>query len=288
MPDLWGVAAILAKLLLYVGVMGAGGLLLMRCVFAALLQPNWGQIRARTMGFAALTFVAAMAGFLLNAAALTGGIDGMYDPEMLGLLWHMHVGDVLVLRLTGAALIFGALLVPRVGHWIALPGAALMLWSFTQIGHVPALAQFGPRLLLLAHLVGAAFWIGVLGPLRTLARRPEHLDRAATLGHRFGVAAMVIVPGLILAGLAMAWLLLGDVRALVTTGYGINLLIKLALVAAVLVLATVNKQRFIPAMRAGNARAAQHLVRSIEIESGVILLVLAATATLTSVMTLPG
>ena len=126
-----------------------------------------------------------------------------------------------------------------------------------------------------------------LGPLRALSRWPEHIASAATLGHRFGQAASVIVPGLILAGLLMVWLLLGDLWALVTTGYGQTLLIKLVLVGAVLTLAAANKLRFVPAMQAGDDKAARHLARSIEIETAVILAVLAATATLTSVLTLP-
>ncbi|MEN8749688.1 CopD family protein, partial [Marivita sp.] len=83
------------------------------------------------------------------------------------------------------------------------------------------------------------------------------------------------------------WLLLGDLRALVTTGYGQTLLIKLVLVGAVLTLAAANKLRFVPAMQAGDDKAARHLARSIEIETAVILVVLAATATLTSLLTLP-
>jgi putative copper resistance protein D len=174
-----------------------------------------------------------------------------------------------------------------VGHWIALAGGLIALWSFTQIGHILGLQTSGVRLLLLIHLLGAAYWIGVLGPLRALSRRPEHIVNAAALGHRFGQAASVIVPGLMLAGLLMAWLLLGDLRALVTTGYGQILLVKLVLVGAILTLAAVNKLRFVPAMQAGDDNAACHLARSIEIETAVILVVLAATATLTSVLTLP-
>jgi putative copper resistance protein D len=40
-------------------------------------------------------------------------------------------------------------------------------------------------------------------------------------------------------------------------------------------------------MQSGDGKAARHLARSIEIETVVILMVLAATATLTSVLTLP-
>ncbi|SLN10948.1 Copper resistance protein D [Falsiruegeria litorea R37] len=287
MPDIWGIGAILSKLMLYVGFGGATGLLIIRTAFTHLLSPLSDRMRVQIVLLAVLSFAASVLGFMLRGGALTGGADGMTDPEMLGLLWRTPVGDVLVYRITGAALIIGGVFIPLVGQWIALAGGLLALWSFAQIGHVPELETTGVRLLLLMHLLGVAFWVGILSPLRTLSQRPEYLSKAAMLGHRFGQAASVIVPALVLAGLLMAWMLLGDLWALTTTSYGQILLIKLALVGVILALAAANKLRFVPAMQAGDHKAARHLARSIEIEAAIILVVLAATATLTSVLTLP-
>ena len=287
MPDIWGIAAILAKLTLYFSITGATGLVIVRIAFPALVSSLSDRIRIQATVLAGLAIVAAVFGFMLRGAALAGGADGMTDPEMLGLLWQTPVGDVLVYRIAGAALIIAGMFIPRFGQWVSLAGGAVALWSFAKIGHIPDLPQTGVRFLLLLHLLGIAFWIGILGPLRSLSRQSEHLDNATLLGHRFGQAAAVIVPVLILAGLLMAWLLLGDLGALVSTSYGQVLLIKLVLVGVVLTLAAANKLRFVPAMQAGDSKAAQHLARSIEIETVVILVVLAATATLTSVLTLP-
>ena len=170
MTDIWGIAAICAKLMLYVGVAGSVGLVIIRTAFADLVSPVSDRIRARTALFAALALVAAILGFMLRGAALTGGADGMTDPEMLGLLWQTPVGDVLIYRIAGAALIIIGVFIPHVGQWIALAGGLIALWSFAQIGHVPELETTGVRLLLLLHLLGIAFWIGVLGPLRALSR----------------------------------------------------------------------------------------------------------------------
>ncbi|WP_425085243.1 copper resistance D family protein [Ruegeria profundi] len=287
MPDIWGIGAILSKLILYVGIGGSTGLLITQIAFTDLLSPLSDRVRLQVVLLAALALVASVLGFMLLGAALTGGADGMIDPEMLGLLWQTSVGDVLVYRITGAILILAGVFIPFVGQWIALAGGLLALWSFAQVGHIPELEPTGVRLLLLLHLLGVAFWIGILGPLRTLSLRQEYLSDASKLGHRFGQAASIVVPAMILAGLIMAWMLLGDVRALTTTGYGQTLLIKIALVGVVLTLAAANKLRFVPAMQAGDDKAARHLARSIEIETTVILMVLVATATLTSVLTLP-
>lgn len=287
MPDIWEIAAILAKLVLYIGVFGSVGLVIIRTVFGDLVSPLSDRIRLQATLLAGGALVAAVLAFMLRGAALTGGADGMTDPEILGLLWQTPVGDALVYRSLGTILILLGLSIPRVGKGIALAGGLIALWSFTQIGHVPALEVTGVRLLLLLHLLGIALWVGILGPLHALSRRPEHLASAATLGHRFGLAASVIVPALILAGGLIAWMLLSDLRALATTGYGQALLIKLLFVGSVLTLAAANKLRFVPAMQAGDAKAARHLARSIEIETVVILVVMAATATLTTVLTLP-
>lgn len=291
MPDIWGQAAILTKLLLYVGALGVTGLVIVQIAFASATASLAQGLRNQTIALAVLALVASALSFMLGGAALTGGADGMTDPEMLGLLWQTLVGDALLYRIAGAAMVIVGVLLPRVslrlGLWLALAGGVLMLWSFAQIGHVTDIGRFGVRLLLLLHLVGIAFWIGVLSPLHHLSRRADHLDQAAQLGHQFGQAAMTLIPALIMAGLIIGWMLTGNLTALVVTEYGQTLIAKVALVAVVLMLAATNKLWFVPAMQAGDARAARHLARSIQIETAVILAVLAATATLTSVLTLP-
>jgi len=287
MPDIWAMASILAKLALYVGIFGSMGLVMVSAAFADLLSGLRNRMRAQTVWLAVLALLAAVLSFVLRGAALTGSADGMTDPEMLELLWTTPVGGALVYRLLGLAMLTVGLFIPLVGQWIALAGGTLALWSFAQVGHVPEVEQTGVRLLLLLHLLGISFWIGVLGPLRHLSCQGALIEKAASLGHRFGKVAMLIVPALIMVGVVMAWLVLGELSALVTTGYGQTLLIKLTLVGLVLGLAAANKLRFIPAMQARDCRAAQHLTRSIEIETLVILGALAATATLTSVLPLP-
>lgn len=287
MPDVWDQAAILTKLLLYTGALGATGLVLARIVFAQATASLVERMKTQTLVLAVLALVASLLSFMLRGAALTGGADGMTDPEMLGLLWQTPVGDALLFRIVGAVLLIVGFFVPRMGMLIALVGGLILLWSFAQIGHVADVEPFAMRLLLLLHLSGIAFWIGVLPPLHRLSCTPDQLNAAAQLGHQFGRAATVIVPTLLVAGLVMGWMLTGNLTALINTGYGQALIVKLALIAVVLVLAAANKLRFVPAMQAGDAGAGRHLARSIQMETAVILAVFAASATLTSVLTLP-
>ena len=287
MPDIWGAASVLVKLVQYTSLILAVGLVLVQTLFSDLTAPLRGRMRRQIVGLAIIGGVATSVGFLLRGAMLTGGVDGMVDPEMLGLLWSTSVRDATLYRGVGAGLILTGLFVPRVGALVSYVGGGLVVWSFAIVGHIPETEQTVVQVLLCVHLVGVAFWMGVLGPLHGLSRQVLHLERAAQLGERFGQAASAAVPLLILAGIGMAWFVLGDLAALFGTEYGLALLGKIALVALVLTLAAANKLRFVPAMLAGQEQAAKHLVRSIRLEAALIFIVLAITATLTSVLELP-
>lgn len=288
MPDIWAQAAILVKVLLYVGALGATGLVMIRLIFAAQTAPAEALLRRQIRSLGAVALIAAGLGFSLQGAALTGGLDGMTDPEMLGLLWQTPVGDVLLYRLIGASLLVVGPAFLRVGEWGALAGGCLLLWSFAQVGHVPNLAQTGVQALLFLHLLGVAFWIGVLSPLHWLCQRRDHLQAAAQLGHRFGQVAQYGVPALVGAGAVLGALLLGSVSALLGTSYGLAFVTKIALVGAILALAAANKLRFVPAMAAGDSAAARHLAISLRVEGAAFLAVLSATAALTSLFSVPG
>lgn len=116
MPDIWGMGAILSKLMLYVGIGGATGLLIIRAAFADLVSPLRDKMRVQVALLAGLALAGSVLGFMLRGAALTGEADGMTDPEMLGLLWQTPVGDVLIYRITGAVLIICGVFIPLSGN----------------------------------------------------------------------------------------------------------------------------------------------------------------------------
>ena len=288
MPDLWDLLSILAKFLLYLGVLGSAGLVLVRLVFGPETGRMHGPIARQASALALLALAAAGFGFLLRGAAMTGDASGLADPEMLGLLWQNPPGTQLLLLCSGLLLVLAGMRAPGIGLWIAAVGGLLALWSFVRIGHVPDAGPVWLEALLVLHLAAAAFWVGILSPLRRLAGDPAELDAAAELGHRFGRIASVTVPVLIAAGIVMAWRLLGDPAALVTTGYGLTLVAKIAGVAVLLGAAAHNKLRFVPAMRRGEPAAAVRLRRSIAVEWLAVCAILLVTATLTTLQHPPG
>ena len=163
-----------------------------------------------------------------------------------------------------------------------------MLLSLTVVGHATRLGAV-TSVLLAIHLGGIAFWLGALLPLRRMClMAPETGSQSlAAVADGFGRLAQVIVSGLVAAGLIYAALLLGSVTALLTTGYGLALLLKILLVGALLWLASRNRLRIVPALVDGDASAVAALRRIIDLEIITVLGILALSAVLTSSLDLP-
>ena len=281
MPDAFGLAAIVTKFALYLGVMTSAGTVMATLMF------RLERTRGLAMTFAVLGIVAAILAFSLRGANLTGDVSGLTDPEMLKLLWTTPVGTALLLRLVGLGLLIAGLLMGRVGTWVSVLGGVIAIWSFDQVGHVSGLGTTLLDLALILHLLVVALWIGVLTPLKRLASSSSTYASAADVGHRFGVVASASVPVLIIVGGYMGYQLVGSFTALVGTSYGQAMIIKVLLVGLLLGLAAANKLRFIPALRTGDPAAANYLSKSIRVEWIVILAVLGMTAVLTTNLTLP-
>ncbi len=281
MPDAFGLAAIVTKFALYLGVMTATGTVMATLMF------RLDRTRGLAAAFAVLGLAATILAFSLRGANLTGDLSGMTDPEMLGLLWTTPVGTALLLRLVGLGMLIAGLFMGRVGAWVSALGGVLAIWSFDHVGHISSRDTTLLDIALTLHLLTVALWIGVLTPLKRLASLPDTFNMAANVGHRFGVVATATVPALIIVGGYMGYQLVGSFTALIGTGYGQALIIKVLLIGCLLGLAAANKLRFIPALRAGDPAAASHLSKSISVEWLVILAVLGTTAFLTTHLTLP-
>jgi len=279
-PDLFGLAAIATKFLLYLGVITAAGTVMATLVF------KLDRTRGLAATFAALGLFATILSFSLRGANLTGDVSGMTDPVMLNLLWSTPVGTALALRLIGLNLLLVGLFLGRIGAWVSVLGGIIALFSFTQIGHISSSESELMEVALILHLLAVALWIGVLTPLYRLASSSTRYASAADVGHQFGLVASVSVPVLIVVGGYMGYQLVGSFTALIETGYGQALIIKILLVGGLLGLAAANKLWFVPALRLGNPVAASHLSKSIYVEWLFILAVLGMTAVLTTNLTL--
>ena len=288
MPDVWGLAAIATKFALYLGVLTSVGLVMCRIVFKTNLDRLDRRIRFTALAFSLLGLVSAVLSFSLRGAVLMDDISGMTDASILSLLWETPPGDALLFRVLGMALLLTGICLGGRAIWAGLIGGAVALWSFCEIGHIASQDRFFAQVVLFLHLMAAAFWIGILMPLKTLASNDTDRERVADLGTRFGTIASGVVPLLILVGAIMTWWLVGSVSAMFGTAYGQVLIAKLAVVAGLLALALLNKLRLVPAIERGDHGATIRLAHSISMEWICVALILLATATFTSVLTVPG
>lgn len=282
--DGWAIAAILAKAAGYGGALLAMGGPLFIVAFPS-APAEVRELARKIAMIAALIGLAVLAlRFGIRAARISGmGLQGAFDPMMLGFVWDSPLGTAAIWRGAGDLLVLAVLIRGGVGLSIGLAGAVLIAVSYAFVGHSLGDPRWLLASLLTLHMLAAAFWVGALAPLRRAVNQPD----GASLLHRFGNIASVTVGLLIVVGLVFAWLMTGSFMALFTAAYGWTLIAKLSVVAGLMALAALNKWRFVPALASGDPTAALHLRRSIQIEAVAVLLILIATATLTSVTTPP-
>jgi putative copper resistance protein D len=148
----------------------------------------------------------------------------------------------------------------------------------------------------IVHLWVAGVWLGALVPLATAvasALRTQNRDdvRAACYGlDRFSSIGSLVVATLALTGLINSWFLIGVANwfAAFKTPYGVTLLIKLALFAAMLSLAALNRFRFAPELRSSlegghdetTLAPLRALMKSVSLETSLAALVLLSVAVL--------
>ena len=282
--DGWAIAAIIAKAVGYGAALLAMGGPLFVLVFRS-SSNDVRQLARKVAVIAALIGLAVLAlRFGIRAARISGmGLSGAVDPMMLGFVWDSPLGAAAIWRGAGELLVVALLIRGIVGLSAGLIGALLIAVSYTFVGHSLGDPRWLLASLLTLHLLAAAFWIGALLPLRHAVGQPE----GARLLHRFGNVASLTVALLVVVGLIFAWLMTGSFSNLLSTAYGWTLLAKLGVVSGLMVWAALNKWRFVPALASGTPAAVPHLRRSIQIEAIAVLLILLATATLTSITTPP-
>jgi putative copper export protein len=279
-PDL---LSVVIRTLGFIGLYQAAGAAFFMLLFEAWLPRSSAGIRR-------LGFWAALAGIVLlaarqelEAARMADSFAGLVDPNLLRLTWTGSSGNAALFELIGLGVVaFG--LTQRGSPFanIASTGAAIAVVAATLTGHTsvhPQRVLLAP--LLAVHLILVAFWFGALVPLILCSRRDSR-EHALSVLRGFSGVAGPLVPCIGVAGLAMALILIPDSTAWRST-YGLLILGKLSVFAALLLLAAWNRWRSVPAMALTHAAAAgQALRRAIGIEYLLMITVLGATAVLTS------
>ncbi len=269
---------------MYLGVLGASGTQIYRLTIATRAQTAPDRLSTETVVYALIGVFGVVLGFFTASAMLMGGWAGVTDPEVLGLLWDTSQGDLLRLCLAGLAVLMLASLIEGPTRIIGLIGAVVALSGFLVMGHVADADAGFASSAHFVHLIGMATWLGALIPLYRRARDGDNPAEIARAAERFGNLAMIFVPISLVAGVVIAWWLVGSAGMLLSTTYGLVLFGKIAIASGLLAVAAWNKLRLTPALRKGDARAAGALRRSIALELVVMLGIFVATSALTTVV----
>jgi copper resistance protein D len=282
-PNQWAAALIGVKALGYASAFGAAGAVFF-LGYAGSLIANVELLRIQRLVLvcAVLSAASGAAHIVMTAGSMSGEAAGMWDGSLVRMVWQAGEGRALGIRAIGLSLTALAMLRHRPHRW-GLLGAAMAATSFAWTGHAQSLSpRVLPVLLLGAHLLGVAFWLGALAPLSMVARE-GNAARIAAVAERFSAVAVFAVAGLIVVAAPLLWLMLGGYAELWRSTYGRCIALKLVFVAGLLSLAAFNKLRLTPRLRAGDVGAVRSLRASIRLEMWLGVMVLAVTATLTTV-----
>jgi putative copper export protein len=269
----------------FVLLLQAAGIAIFLLLFGSLAPGTAAAARRLGVGLATAAIVFVAGHFFLEAARMAGDMSGAWDPSMQMMALRSSMGAAVGCRVAGLVLLCVGLRKDGTGSsassLIGVFGAVLAVCGFMLTGHTSDNPhRLAAAALLLTHLLVVAFWIGSLWPLYAATSRETPVT-AGRLIDNFSAVASWVVPGILLAGLGLTWILVPGL-ATFSQPYGRLLLVKLAMFAVLLALATLNKWSYGPGVGRGDAAAARSFRRTVAIEYAVIGAVLAVTAVMTT------
>ena len=266
----------------FISLFQAAGIALFLAIFGNHVAVSGAIIRRLGLIAAVSGIILVIAHLALEAARMADDFEGVMDADLQSLAVRSTNGATHGLQLLGLILMaVGLARSHRLGVVWALAGAVLAIFAFSLTGHTsvhPVRWLLAPILLL--HLSIVAFWFGALAPLCIVTGREARQD-AAWILEKFSRIAGWLVPCILVAGLAMAFILIPSVSVL-RQPYGELLVAKVLVFGLLLGLAALNRWRFVPKLASDPARAHAALRRSIATEYVFIVAVLSLTAVLTT------
>ncbi len=258
--------------------------LLMRPLAASLGSVGQGIERAclRVTAWSAIALVVCeTATIALQAAVLVGTVD-------LSIIDVLHADFAIagMVKIAAAALIAGTLFTLRQRAPIIalLALAAIELAAATLTTHAAARLDYRTPLLLVEflHQLGAAIWIGGIPCFLITLGRIQNAQAWRLVGSRFSRISMAGVACILLSGITMSVLYIGDWQGFYGTAYGVMVGAKIAMFLMLLGLGAGNFL-LVERLRAQPATPIVRLKRFAEVEIGIGIAIFFAAASLTSV-----
>jgi copper transport protein len=239
---------------------------------------------------AVLGAVALVAATPFRIARLGGGLDALRDNDVLTAALRGPIG--VSTAVTALALLVAAVLTDRgLPRWVPTAFTIVALGGFAIEGHTRTPVRrwwlVGSDVV---HLAAAAMWLGGLVALALAFRAISDASALAGMVRRFSDVALIAVGIVAVMGVTMAWIILPSAGELISTGYGLALLLKVALVVVVIILGAYNRYRLVPVVevrqagpddepqQAAPARARRWLGGIVRVELLLLLAVVGVTA----------
>ena len=230
---------------------------------------------------------------LPQQAALATGLGGgsLFDKGVLGqvldegIIWT-QIG-VAVAAVMAAVVVYGV--AARWRSWLAVATVAVLTGAFVVSGHTRTTRPVWLTSLADAvHVAAGAVWVGglVFAGWSIRHRRSvyggDDPEAAAAMIVRFSHLATLAVLAIGAAGVVLAFQLVGSISGLFLTTYGLLVLSKMTVLALIVVIASFNHFRLMPAItsKPDRAKAWRYLSRAMRAEAVGILIILGVTGVL--------
>ncbi len=256
-------------------------------------EGRWQRhVRSLAGRAAVLGAVAAVASMPLRIARLGGGLGALRDNDVLGESLRGPIGISTAITAVGLLVLAGLIEPAAARRRPAVAVGALVvglaaLAGFAVEGHTrsqhPVALMFAFDVV---HLAAGAVWLGGIASLVMAFRSEPDAPSLGAAVQRFSAMAVGAVAVVVAAGTGMAIIVLPTFGDLFSTGYGLALLVKVAIVGGVIALGAVNNRRLVPALKvapavgAAGRPAARRLATVVVVELVGLLAVVGVTSVL--------
>ena len=243
-------------------------------------------------------------GFALSSAAMMGiSLAEIDAPMLLSMADETEQGAAWLVRTASLTTAVAFLIAVRrrrsLQYALALASGAVALATLLWSGHAAATeGAIGTvhRISDIAHMTAGAVWIGGIAAFALLLHPRVHAQGAARLAlarraladfARVGTVAVAVI---VVTGMVNGYAIFGaDMAAMFVSTYGLLLAFKVALVAAMLIIAANNRWRLTPALEQStddldSGTAWMRLRVSVALEATAAVMVLALVAWLGTLM----
>ncbi|MDR3531888.1 MAG: CopD family protein [Rhodopila sp.] len=285
--DLFGYLSIVVHGLTILSQSAALGGVLFLVLLARPLTPRLGRVDIAT-GTARIAGYAAIALLLSEAATVALQTAVLVDTVDLTVRDVLHAEFAVAgLVKTVAAAVMAALLLGMRARAPAIPLLALTaieLAAATLTTHAAARLESRGGLLVVEglHQLGAAIWIGGIPCFLLALARIRDGAGWRLVGSRFSRMSMVGVACILVSGITMSLLYIGDLQGFYGTAFGVMVGAKIVMFLMLLGLGGMNFL-LVERLRANPATSVNRLRRFAEVEFGIGIAIFFAAASLTSV-----